>query len=198
MTELIFFNMGLVDYSVALDKQLELVEQVHLNPKKEYIILCKHPEVVTLGRSSKENDLFAWDGNVLEVSRGGRATYHGPSQIVIYPIVNLKNSHSLFGAQDVTGFLRTLENSLIDFLKLYEINAQGKSIQKNKTAEKEETGVWIGSKKIASLGIAVKKWVTYHGAAINIHNDPMAYRGMNPCGFSNQIMTSLESMVNHS
>lgn len=198
MAELIFFNMGLVDYPIALEKQLELVEQVHLNPKREYIILCKHPEVVTLGRSSKENDLFAWDGNVLEVSRGGRATYHGPSQIVIYPIINLKNTHCLFGTQDVTGFLRTLENSLIDFLKLYEISAQGKSLQKNKTEEKEETGVWIGPKKIASLGIAVKKWVTYHGAAINIYNDPKAYRGMNPCGFNNQIMTNLESMVNQS
>lgn len=198
MASLIIQNWGLVPYQEALTRQLELVEQVSLNPEHGYIVFCKHPEVVTLGRSTKQGDVFAWDGELIEVSRGGRATYHGPSQIVIYPILSLKQKRRLIAPQEVVGYLRILENSLIEFLKIYDLSAIGKSLQKNKNEtaqEKEETGVWIENQKIASLGIAVKKWVTYHGAAINIFKDPFAYRGMNPCGFNKSVMTSLEEKI---
>lgn len=198
MASLIIQNWGLVPYQEALTRQLELVEQVHLHPEQGYIVFCKHPEVVTLGRSTKQGDVFAWDGELIEVSRGGRATYHGPSQIVIYPILSLKQKRRLIPPQEVVGYLRVLENSLIEFLELYGLTAVGKSLQKNKNEadqEKEETGVWIDNQKIASLGIAVKKWVTYHGAAINIFKDPSAYRGMNPCGFNKSVMTSLEEKI---
>lgn len=198
MAKITILNWGLIPYQEALTKQLELVEQISLQPEQAYIVFCKHPEVVTLGRSTKPGDVFGWDGELIEVSRGGRATYHGPSQIVIYPIISLKHPRKLIPSQEVVGYLRVLENSLIEFLKLYDIEAIGKSLQKNKIEsdkEAEETGVWVGSQKIASLGIAVKKWVTYHGAAINIFKDPMAYRGMNPCGFSKSVMTSLEEKI---
>lgn len=198
MSQIRLINWGLIPYQEALTRQLELVEQVSLNPEVSYIVFCKHPEVVTLGRSTKPGDVFAWDGDQIEVSRGGRATYHGPSQIVIYPIISLKVSRKLIPQQDVVGYLRVLENSLIEFLKLYNIEAVGKSLQKNKIEndkEAEETGVWVQNQKIASLGIAVKKWVTYHGAAINIFKDEKAYRGMNPCGFSKSVMTNLEEII---
>lgn len=195
MSQIQLINWGLIPYQEALTRQLQLVEKVSLDSEVSYIVFCKHPEVVTLGRSTKPGDVFAWDGDQIEVSRGGRATYHGPSQIVIYPILSLKKTRALIPNQDVVGYLRVLENSLIEFLKLYDIQAIGKSLQKNKIEndkEAEETGVWVQNQKIASLGIAVKKWVTYHGAAINIFKDEKAYRGMNPCGFSKSVMTCLE------
>lgn len=195
MAKLIIQNWGLIPYQEALTRQLELVESVSHDPETGYIVFCKHPEVVTLGRASKPEDVFAWDGDLIEVSRGGRATYHGPSQIVIYPILSLKTPRKSIQHQDVVGLLRTLENSIIEFLELYGIKAIGKSLQKNKNDEKEETGVWLDNQKIASLGIAVKKWVTYHGAAINIFKDPNAYRGMNPCGFNKSVMTCLEDKI---
>lgn len=195
MSSLKIENWGLIAYQKALEQQLELVNEISESPDTGYIVFCKHPEVVTLGRATQKEDVFAWDGDLIEVSRGGRATYHGPSQLVIYPILSLKKNRQHIPPQDVVAYLRVLENSIIEFLELYGINAIGRSLQKRTQKEAEETGVWIGSQKIASLGIAVKKWVTYHGAAINIYNDPKAYRGMNPCGFNRTVMTSLEQQI---
>ncbi len=191
-----FENWRTIDYQESLTKQLERIEFISQNPDTSFIIFCKHPEIVTLGRSTKPGDVFAWDGETIEVSRGGRATYHGPSQLVIYPLLSLKTKRTAIPTQDVVAFLRVLENSIIEFLALYHLSAVGKSLQHDLLEEKEQTGVWINNQKIASLGIAVKKWVTYHGAAINIYKDIHAYRGMNPCGFNRSIMTSLEEQTN--
>lgn len=193
-----FQDWGLIDYETALNKQLELVDRLSQEDHHPgYLIFCTHPKVVTTGRQTKPEDIFSWQGPIIEISRGGRATYHGPSQLVVYPILNLKTPRGGRGPQEIRGFLRALENAIVETLKFYDLVATGKTAQKLQIsgAETEETGVWIGSQKIASLGIAVKKWITYHGAAINLDYDPEAFQGLNPCGFKSSTMIDLESIL---
>lgn len=189
--EISFLDWGLISYEEALEKQMELVNQIAEEGSSGYIVFCTHPPVVTLGRATQAGDVTTWSGDIKEVSRGGRATYHGPSQVVVYPIINLKKPRQNRGPQEITGFLRDFENAIVETLKTYQIQSVGKSLQK------DETGVWVGSQKVASLGIAVKKWVSYHGAAINLDHDPKAFQGLNPCGFSSSTMISVEKLLGH-
>ena len=199
---MIFEDWGLIPYQEALDKQLQYVDKLaHALEAGEqhpgFLIFCSHPPVVTTGRQTQPEDIFSWQGEVIEISRGGRATYHGPSQIVVYPIINLKDARSDRGPQEVRGYLRAFESAIVDTLKEFGIESVGKTPQKipGQQAETDETGVWVGSQKIASLGIAVKKWITYHGAAINFFDDPTAFQGINPCGFKTETMVSVEKIL---
>lgn len=195
--ELTFENWGLIDYSSALQKQIELNTEVFTKELPGYLIFCSHPPVVTKGRGTQAGDIFDWDGETVEVGRGGRATYHGPSQLVIYPIVNLNFDRKLYPKKDVIGFLRAFENLILKSLKTVSIDAIGKSVKRNdlESTAKEETGIWYNEKKIASLGLGVKNWVSYHGAAINLYKDDLAFKGINPCGFSASTMQSLEAIL---
>ncbi len=185
-----FEDWGLIDYEEALNRQLEYVDDVAKSQGESFgfLVFCTHPAIVTLGRKTQPGDVFAWQGPIKEISRGGRATYHGPSQLVVYPI---------FKIRDIAKYLRQFENAILQTLKTYGIKATGKTLQRksSETPEMEETGVWVGQQKIASLGIGVKKWVTYHGAAINLDEDPQAFQGMNPCGFHSSTMVSLEKLL---
>ena len=193
-----FQDWGLIDYEEALKKQIDLVEKVHAEQSAGYLVFCTHPAVVTLGRATQPGDVFGWPGKVVEISRGGRATYHGPSQLVVYPIVNLSQTRHGRPEREIAGYLRSLENGIVATLKHYDISSVGKSLQKRSDeSSADETGVWIGPRKIASLGIGVKKWITYHGAAINLSYDPQAFQGMIPCGFSANTMISLEEILDH-
>jgi lipoyl(octanoyl) transferase len=192
---LIFEDWGLIDYSFALQKQLEYVEFVSSNESHPgFVIFCSHPATVTIGRQTQADDITSWNGPVIEVSRGGRATYHGPSQLVVYPIISLKNARKSRGPQEIRGFIKALEKAIVLALANYDVQSKGKTSDSG-----EDTGVWIntpnGEKKVASLGIAIKKWVTYHGAAINILDDSSAFTGINPCGFSSDIMISIEKIL---
>jgi lipoyl(octanoyl) transferase len=102
-----------------------------------------------------------------------------------------------FPKKDIAWYLRNLENSIVETLKIYGVEAVGKSLQKKSMNEdeSEETGVWVGPRKIASLGIAVRKWISYHGAAVNLDEDLQAFYGMNPCGFKKEVMISLENIL---
>ncbi|MBF0298706.1 MAG: lipoyl(octanoyl) transferase LipB [Oligoflexia bacterium] len=181
-------DLGLIEYQKALSYQLTLVEKISKQEDLNRIIFCSHPPVVTLGKNSQTEDVYGWAGEIVHVSRGGRATYHGPKQLIIYPIINLKRSSC---GLDVIQFVRNLEQSLCDTLKnLYNITSVGND------GKDRATGVWIGSKKIASIGVAVKRWTTYHGMAINLYNDPLAFTGINPCGYSSEVMISLQEILN--
>ena len=193
--DLAFEDWGSVDYPQALERQLILLEKIAETDHPGVLVFCTHPPVVTLGRATQADDLSDWQGPTIEVSRGGRATYHGPSQLVIYPLVNLKKARKNRKEKEIVGFLRDFESAIVKTLAIYGLNAQGKSLQKKADSAEDATGVWVGEKKIASLGIAVKKWVTYHGAAINLDKDPRAFKGLMPCGFSPQVMTSLEACL---
>lgn len=193
-----FLDWGLIDYKKSLDQQLQLVEQVADDVTHPgFLVYCTHPPVVTLGRQTKADDLTSWTGETVEISRGGRATYHGPSQLVVYLILNIKNSRKHRGPQEIRGFLRDFETAIVNTVKTYGPEAIGRS-QENI----DDTGVWIPMgagqfKKMASIGIAVKKWVTYHGAAINLDHDPTAFLGINPCGYSSEKMISMQELLDH-
>ncbi len=198
MTELSFEDWELIEYETAMNRQFELLEKVQAEKLAGYLIFCTHPPVVTLGRSTKPGDVFGWQGKVVEVARGGRATYHGPSQLLIYPILNLTLARKGRRDREIVGYLRVLENSIVEVLESYGVKSQGRSLQKNPhtSSDADETGVWVGSQKIASLGIGVRKWVSFHGAAINLSFDSTAFTGMNPCGFTTNTMVSLEQLMN--
>jgi lipoyl(octanoyl) transferase len=176
-------NLGHIHYSKAHQIQLDAVSSLLSGQGKEILYYCSHPPVVTLGKKSSEKDLHDWPGDVFKIERGGKATYHGPGQLVIYPIINLN-----LREQNISKYLSCLEMAVIDELKQFNLIAHGNS----QRGRPDFTGVWIENRKIASLGIAVKRWVTYHGLAINVEADPLAFTGMSPCGFSSDIMTSLE------
>lgn len=195
-------DWGLIEYSEALEKQLQLVELVDQqrassqNQNRGCLVFCSHPAIVTLGRKTQTDDVFAWEGQKMEVSRGGRATYHGPSQLVVYCILDLLKPGPKRKSKDIDSLLREMENAIIATLSKYGISSFGKS-------GIEETGVWINQenlqpKKIASIGIAIKKWISFHGVAINIDEDPKAFQGMKPCGLSSEVMTSLQKQLPNS
>lgn len=192
-------DLGLIEYERGLDYQTRLLDQVAHLQSRGMVLFCSHPAIVTLGRKSEPSDYAGWKGQVIEVSRGGRATYHGPNQLVIYPLMNLQLAGPKRPAKDIAIYLRGLEHVIIDALGKIGIQAQSRPESRDSFDPTANfTGVWVGNRKIASIGIAVRKWVTYHGAAINVTNDPTAFQGMRPCGFSPSIMTSVEEQLGKS
>src|SRR5690606_8611091 len=139
----------------------------------------EHPHVITLGRAQQAlgNVLAPGEVEVIAVERGGDVTYHGPGQLVAYPIIKLGE-----GERDLHRFLRNLEDGMIRTLARHGI-AAGRQPGK--------TGVWIDDRKIASIGIACRRWVTFHGLALNVTTDLGYFHRINPCGFQAEIMTSM-------
>lgn len=185
-------NWGLIDYQECEAKQLAVLEQIHHNQSPGHLIVCTHPEVVTLGKSSAPEDILNWSGATYHVNRGGRATYHGPEQIVIYCLVNLKFPGVHRKAKDIPDLLRGIEAACIQTLAEYKIAAVGKT---NSHSDLNDTGVWVGSQKIMSLGVAVRHWISYHGLAFNYTLNPQAFQGIKPCGFTQSTMISLEEIL---
>ncbi len=181
-------NLGITDYQQAYEQQLFYRDKV-IHGGSEVIIICSHHPIVTLGRQSSPEDITGWQGETLKIERGGKATYHGPGQLIVYPIINLQKRNN-----DIHRYVRVLEKAGCDLLSNYDITSIGNPDGTSKT-----TGIWTTStpsKKIASIGIAIKHWVTYHGMAINIYKDPLAFTGINPCGFTSSTMTSIEELIN--
>lgn len=176
-------NLGLKPYLEVYSLQLSTVEKV-LSGEEDTLIICSHPPVVTLGRKAEPQEVWGWSGETIQIERGGRATYHGPSQIILYPIINLKN----YG-KNLEGFLFALEDAVIKTLIAVGVSAKGNPDRNNPA----QTGVWVDSLKLASVGVAVKSWVTYHGMALNFYHDENAFKGINPCGKNSDIMTSVEA-----
>ena len=175
-------DLGLIPYKKALDFQLQLLEKVYKKIANETLIVCRHPFVLTVGRSAKESDIQNWNGEIVKIQRGGGVTFHGPGQIIIYPILDLRKRN-----RDLHSFLRKLERGIIETLKFYDIKA---------SCRDGATGVWVGDKKIASIGIGVKKWISYHGLAFNFKNEFLNQGSFSPCGFSQGTMIGFTDIVN--
>jgi lipoyl(octanoyl) transferase len=195
-------DWGLVDYREAFYRQTELVEKIIQKQESEKLIFCSHPAIVTIGRGTKPGDVFSWSGDTIDVNRGGRATYHGPSQIIAYPLLSLGGADDFYSEKkipprDLHQYMRLLEQSVLSLLKELGVESTGRSLQKQVGEElpDEATGVWIGSQKIAAIGIAVKKWITSHGIALNVFEDAKAFQGFYPCGFQPSQVTSLEKVL---
>ena len=183
-------HWGELAYQQAHQRQKQYLNEIILGQRPETIALCSHPPVITLGKGTPPGELSALrqqvSVEVYPVERGGKATYHGPGQVVCYPLINLKNR-----GQNIAGLLCALEASIVRTLSYYSLNARGNPQRGNPSL----TGVWVGEQKVASIGVAVKRWVTYHGLALNLYCDPLAFQGIAPCGYSPQIMTSMEALL---
>ena len=175
-------DLGRAGYGEVRDRQLALVGERQRGERRDALVLVEHPHVITVGRTrgALANILRAGDVEVVEVERGGDVTYHGPGQIVAYPILQLA-----LGERDLHRFLRNLEEAMIRTLARWEIAA---------SREAGKTGVWVGGgeRKIASIGIACRKWVTFHGLALNVSTDLAYFARIQPCGFDAAVMTSME------
>jgi len=180
MNALEVIHAGMVPYPDALAWQRQLAEdRIAGRLPHDVLLLLEHPPVVTFGRNSQMSHLLRPDGiDVFEVERGGDVTFHGPGQLVGYPILDL-------GAykKDLHWYLRTLEQALIQALALLDIPAE---------RNPGLTGVWTHGRKIASIGIHVKQWVTWHGFALNLTTDLAHFDRIVPCGIQGVEMTSVE------
>ena len=171
---------GRVPYPDALTWQRDLARaRIERRQPHDVLLLLEHPPVITLGRGSRDAHVLRADGiDVVEIERGGDVTYHGPGQLVGYPILDLTALKP-----DLHWYLRTLEEALI--LALTEL---GIPAERNPG----KTGVWTRGRKIASIGIHVKQWVTTHGFALNVTTDLRAFDRIVPCGIPDVVMTSVE------
>jgi lipoyl(octanoyl) transferase len=170
---------GRVGYTEALAWQRRLAhERITGRLPHDLLVLLEHPPVVTLGRGSDRAHLLSTaDIEVVEIERGGDVTYHGPGQLVGYPILDLRGYRT-----DLHWYLRTLEAALMHALGLLGLAAERRD---------GLTGVWTQGRKIASIGVHVKQWVTWHGFALNVTTDLAAFDRIVPCGLSGVVMTSI-------
>lgn len=174
-------NLGTIDYLEAFSVQKRILEDVASGNVSNTLITCEHPHVITLSRLSEKENILAPEAELKKLGigicytdRGGDVTYHGPGQLILYPIFDLRQSK-----KDLHLFLRNLEQVVINALRdNFGLNAHRKP---------NLTGVWVGPYKVASIGIAVKNWVTYHGLALNVKVDKKFFSLIKPCGLDVQM-----------
>ena len=180
-------SLGLIDYEEALAIQRQLHQEVVDQISASSLLLLQHPPVFTAGRRTLDSERPMDGSRVIDVDRGGKITFHGPGQIVGYPIVKLKKPN------DVVGFVRELEKALIQICQDFNIKGQTYC---------ERSGVWVrderGDRKIAAIGIRVAKGVTMHGFALNVNPDLSFFDRIIPCGIADAQVTSMEKELNRS
>jgi len=175
-------DLGTRDYAEVWHVQKELLAARQRDDVPDTLLLVEHPHVLTLGRGARrENLLASADMQVFEVERGGDVTYHGPGQLCGYPILYLRE-----GERDVHRYLRHLEEAIIRTLAEFAIDG---------VRRPGLTGVWVGPRKLASLGVAVRRWVTFHGFALNVCTDLERFSAINPCGLSASVMGSMTGVL---
>jgi len=193
-------NLGLISYAEALDLQEELVERRKLDEIPDQFLLLEHPHVITLGRAANRANVLAGDAmraqlgvELFETGRGGDVTYHGPGQLVGYPIIKL-----LPGRQDIRRYVRDLQEVLIRAARDFGVEAEPRG--------GEFVGVWVDSEKLAAIGIRISRWVTMHGFAFNVTTDLNYFQMIVPCGIQPKRpegpegghgVTSLQKLLGH-
>lgn len=169
-------DLGLVSYAEALREQESILKQVIEGTREDTLILVEHPPVITFGRISEEKNIKDEDffrnekAEIIHTGRGGKITYHSPGQLVLYPIIDLSEKK-----KDISCYIDFLEKTVTN--SLVEIGVPAERLDQRR-------GVWLKGKKIAFIGIALKKWVTYHGVAVNINNSTIPFSRFNVCGES--------------
>lgn len=181
-------NLGLTDYKFAWDLQRGIFDLRAEGKISDVLLLTEHKDVYTLGKSSDVHHLLAGEEElqtsgveVFHVDRGGDVTYHGPGQLVGYPIIDLTGYY-----RDIHRYLRAVEEVIIQTLTEYGIHSR--------RAEKY-TGVWVGNDKIAAIGVKVSRWITMHGFALNVNTDLSYFDRIIPCGIFHKGITSLERLL---
>tara|TARA_B100001179_G_C18496828_1_gene362479 strand:+ start:218 stop:886 length:669 start_codon:yes stop_codon:yes gene_type:complete len=184
MRKIDILNLGVKPYKEVWDLQKELVEKRRNGQINDTLILVEHEPVYTLGKNADENHILQHspqDVKTYHVERGGDVTFHGPGQLVGYPILDLHNYK-----KSISWYMRSLEQLIIDTLAEYGITAERKV---------GLTGVWVGDEKIAALGVRVTRWVTMHGFALNVTPDLIYYSSIIPCGIFEYGVTSMAKLV---
>ena len=179
--------LGTVDYLKARELQLALLEKVHAGAEPNTMLLLEHPHVYTKGRLSKQTDVLLPEEElaakgipVYETDRGGQVTYHGPGQLVVYPIINLRE----WGGP--VKYVRALEQVVIATLAEMEITAN---------CESGHTGVWTDQGKIAAIGVKISRGIAFHGLALNVNTDLSLYQNIIPCGIADRSVTSMAAIL---
>ena len=179
--------LGTVDYLKARELQLALLEKVHSGAEPNTMLLLEHPHVYTKGRLSKQTDVLLPEEElatkgipVFETDRGGQVTYHGPGQLVVYPIINLRE----WGGP--VKYVRALEQVVIATLAAMEITAN---------CESGNTGVWTDQGKIAAIGVKISRGIAFHGLALNVNTDLSLYQNIIPCGIADRSVTSMAAIL---
>jgi len=173
-----------IDYIKSMNILEQRVRDVSMGKKDELLWILEHNPVYTAGTSSKKTDLLDKNLKVIKTNRGGKHTYHGPGQKIVYFVLNLSRRD-----KDIRKLINKIENCIINILSEYKIKSY---------PDKKNIGIWVGdknnSKKIAAIGIRVKKWIAYHGFALNVCNDLTKYNGIIPCGIKDKGITSLKKL----
>ena len=173
-----------VDYLESIDILEKRVDDILLGKKEELLWILEHNIVYTAGTSTNYKDLLDKELPIIKTNRGGQLTLHSPGQKVIYFVLNLNKRK-----KDIRKLISKIENCIIEILKEYKIKSY---------ADKKNIGIWVNdknkSKKIAAIGIRVRKWIAYHGFSLNVSNDLSKYKGIIPCGIKNKKITNLKKL----
>ncbi len=183
--------LGLIPYGEAHGLQKELVEKRKADEIPDTFLLLQHPHVITLGRAADRTNILAdetvraqFGVELHETGRGGDVTYHGPGQLVGYPILKLEP-----GRQDIRRYVRDLQETLVRTARDFGIEAEPRG--------GDFVGVWVGEEKLAAIGIRISRWVTMHGFALNVTTDLNYFQLIVPCGIRGHGVTSLEKLLGH-
>ena len=173
-----------IDYTKSMKILEKRAYDVFLGNKDELLWIVEHKSVYTAGTSSREGDLLDKNLDVVKTKRGGKHTHHGPGQKIVYFVLNLNKRK-----KDIRKLVKKVENCIIEILREYKIESY---------PDKKNIGIWVNynnnSLKIASIGIRVKKWIAYHGFALNVSNDLSKFNGIIPCGIKDKGVTSLKQL----
>jgi len=190
MTPLTVYDLGLLDYQQAFDLQDRLLQKRIAGEITDTLLLLEHPPTLTMGRTDDAKNLLVSEALLRErgiaiypTDRGGSITWHGPGQLVGYPIIDLGSRD-----RDVHRYIRDLEEVIIRTLKTYSITSG---------RDKANVGVWVGPEKIAAIGVKVRKWVTKHGFAVNVNSDLTHFSLINPCGITDRGVTAMAGLLGH-
>ena len=184
MQSMNILDLGRMSYNSAWDIQKEYHKKVVSGKEPDTLIIVEHEPVYTLGKNANDNHLLqsaSEEIQVFRIERGGDITFHGPGQIVVYPILDLNRF-----VKSVSWYMRTLEKIIIDTLSDFEIKAGLKD---------GLTGVWVGDEKIGAQGVRISRWVTMHGLALNVNTDLRYFDGIIPCGIFDYGVTSMEKLM---
>ena len=175
-----------VKYEDAISFMEDRLKNIDLKKVDDLIWVLEHDHIYTSGTSYNENEIIDKSINIIKTNRGGKITYHGPGQLICYFVIDLKK-----GKKDIRKFISVIEKSIIETLKLYDIET---------FADKENIGIWYNDnstiKKVAAIGVRVSKWIAYHGFSINIYNDLKKYDAIIPCGIKDKGITNLKQIKN--
>ena len=171
------YSQQRIAYKKAMNFLNKRVDELKNGKNKELIWVLEHPKTYTAGVSFSHKDILNKTVNLIKTNRGGKITLHNPGQTVVYFAINLNKRK-----KDIRKFINVIEDSIIEFLKIYRIDAK---------KDKKNIGIWVNDKKIAAIGLRVSRWIAFHGCSININNNIKDYLKIIPCGLDNRKITSI-------